>query len=373
MNSGNEFYEQLITTCYNNIHRFYINNYDEKRFGKRSISELFVLYIYKFIYFLLRLIKSPFLKIQNNYHRLENNLLNISNYNYLYDLLENKESKDLLIKICAFNILGNEKIKIFNKKEFFKPINELKKQIISKDTINLSFLGFKLNYFSLKEIGYNIELFSNLLGVHTCYVMEHYAYKTNDALIKVEKNDYVIDAGACYGDTSLYFADLVGEKGKVFSFEFIPENIDVLKKNLSINPSLISRIQVVKNPLWSDSQTELYFENNGPASCYSLGKNDKALNYKTISIDDYVEKNSISKINFIKMDIEGSEIEALKGAINTIKKHKPKLAISLYHKISDFKEIPQFINSLNIGYKFYLAHRTIHCEETLLFAIVDKN
>jgi hypothetical protein len=59
------------------------------------------------------------------------------------------------------------------------------------------------------------------------------------------------------------------------------------------------------------------------------------------------------------------------GAIVTIKKFKPKLAISLYHSIDDFITIPNFINSLNLGYKFYLGHYTIYAQETILFAEME--
>ena len=72
------------------------------------------------------------------------------------------------------------------------------------------------------------------------------------------------------------------------------------------------------------------------------------------------------------MDIEGSELNALRGAEKTIKKFRPKLAISLYHRQDDFITIPEYLNNLNVGYNFYLDHFTIHHEETVLFASHDK-
>lgn len=71
------------------------------------------------------------------------------------------------------------------------------------------------------------------------------------------------------------------------------------------------------------------------------------------------------------MDIEGAEPFALKGAIETIKTFKPVLAIAIYHSIDDFIHIPKWIDSLNLGYKFYLGHYTIHSEETILFAQIN--
>ena len=68
------------------------------------------------------------------------------------------------------------------------------------------------------------------------------------------------------------------------------------------------------------------------------------------------------------MDIEGAELNALKGAEETIRRFKPKLAITVYHSLNDFWEIPEWLESLGLGYKFYLRHFTIHAEETVLFA-----
>jgi hypothetical protein len=89
----------------------------------------------------------------------------------------------------------------------------------------------------------------------------------------------------------------------------------------------------------------------------------------TISIDDFVSANGITKVDFIKMDIEGAELKALKGAKQTIKKFKPKLAIAIYHSMEDFVTIPNWILNLNLDYNIFIGHYTIHSEETICFAI----
>ena len=75
------------------------------------------------------------------------------------------------------------------------------------------------------------------------------------------------------------------------------------------------------------------------------------------------------KATFIKMDIEGSEINALKGGANTIKKYRPRLAISVYHKPEDIIEILSYILELCEDYKFYLRAYEYNEAGVVLYAI----
>lgn len=87
---------------------------------------------------------------------------------------------------------------------------------------------------------------------------------------------------------------------------------------------------------------------------------------ESISIDDFCRQNNCN-FDFIKADIEGSEMAMLRGAKDLIKNHHPKLAICLYHKRDDFFEIPNYIHSLCDKYKFFFR-----CEaEPVLFASVQ--
>ena len=79
-------------------------------------------------------------------------------------------------------------------------------------------------------------------------------------------------------------------------------------------------------------------------------------------------EQGLDRLDFIKMDIEGAEIEALKGAEASIRHFKPKLAICLYHRLSDFHDIPRLLSNLDLGYVFHIRHFTVHAEETMLFA-----
>ncbi len=67
--------------------------------------------------------------------------------------------------------------------------------------------------------------------------------------------------------------------------------------------------------------------------------------------------------------MEGSELETLKGAVNTIKKYRPKMAISLYHKAEDIIDLPLFLETLGMDYKYYIRHYQSRWCETTLYAL----
>jgi len=74
---------------------------------------------------------------------------------------------------------------------------------------------------------------------------------------------------------------------------------------------------------------------------------------------------------FIKMDIEGSEYEALLGAKMIIQRHRPDLAICVYHFLADISRIPLLIHSWNLGYKFYLRSHSDFNEELVMYATCE--
>lgn len=293
----------------------------------------------------------------------------LSDISELYCSLSDKNSKKLLVLLCTYKILGPTKIKLplYDKKKWLG-YYELENNIIEKTDIE-SLIG-KFNIYDMKRFGYNLKLLYSQFGAFVSFILEQYRYKN---ICKTEKGDYVIDGGACCGDSALYFADLVGEAGKVFSFEFIPSNIELFNKNMQLNPKHKKRIDLIKRPLGINSTDILYGIDNGPASTTSMNPSKNSEKYTTICIDDLVREKNIRKIDFIKLDIEGAEVDALHGAMETIKKFKPKLAIAIYHKDDDFITIPALIKSFNPNYKFYIEHYTVQAWETVLYAVDRRN
>lgn len=283
----------------------------------------------------------------------------------------NTTDRKLLISLLAYRILGYKKVKLpRNNKAYWEAIEIAKSLSNPRDTYVPNFLHFVLEKFDLKPIGYEAKFYFSEIGIAIDYIIEQYAYKIdNKHIVCVERGDTVLDIGGCWGDTALYFANKVGDVGKVYSFEFIPDNIKLFNINTSLNPSLLSRIQLVPNPVSNISDQKIYFKDNGPGSSVMFEPFDEQTGTAlTTSIDDFVASNNIDCIDFIKMDIEGAETFALEGAIETIKKFRPKLAIAIYHSMNDFVTIPNWILNLNLDYEIFIGHYTIHAEETICFA-----
>ncbi len=288
---------------------------------------------------------------------------NYSSLEYFYNLLEDEKEKQLYLKMIVSKLLGpvyateQEKEKYIHSRDIFDSL------LVDNSIKQLKSVTRKLKFYNLSKLGYDIKLYGARALLDKLVIHNQYSYKD----CKIEKGDFVIDAGGCWGDTSLIFSSIVGDEGKIFTFEFFDDNLNVLKENFSHNKNLSKNIILAEQPLYNKSNEILYL-NHACADITTLTETKNNLQqYKTISIDDYIENNKIEKIDFIKMDIEGCELKALHGATNTLKKYKPKLAIAAYHKYEDYYEIPKFLNELNVGYKFYFANYTLGFTDTVIY------
>lgn len=295
----------------------------------------------------------------------------IEGLSQLFNLLNDEYSKFLLLQVLAFRILGNQKVQLpLNDSKYWEQRKQIRTLISSPDTSVTSYGQVKLQIYNLNRIGTPVQMYNAAPGIHHIFVTKQYEYHNSSTRIKVQADDIVIDCGGCWGDTALYFANEVGQYGKVYTVEFIPSNLNILYRNLDLNPELKKRVTVVPNPIWNESDRSAYYIDRGGASLVSMesfGNSEQKV--QTLSIDDLVMKYGLARVDFIKMDVEGAEMNALKGAVQTISKFRPILAISIYHQISDFQDVPNFITQLCEDYIYTLNHSTILTFETILFAV----
>ena len=290
---------------------------------------------------------------------------------WLYSLLSDDESREILVKVVAFRALGCGKIKLpLNNPEHWERIRSAEQMATGAESIPSGFMHFSLARLNLQSVGYPVEMFNYPAAIVPMFVEQQYRCVMADGSIECADGDFAIDAGGCWGDTALYFAHKVGTNGKVASFEFLPDNVTIFERNVGLNPGLSGRIRLYKNPVWSSGGEDLYVSGHGPATSVGpTAKDPNALRVQTLSIDDLVRCGDMPKVDFIKMDIEGSEMAALRGAEQTLRRFKPKLAVCVYHHFQDFWTIPQYLDQLGVGYRFYLRHSSINAEETVLFAM----
>ncbi|VVB58878.1 Ribosomal protein L11 methyltransferase [Candidatus Anstonella stagnisolia] len=173
------------------------------------------------------------------------------------------------------------------------------------------------------------------------------------------KGKTVLDAGANTGVFSIFAAKL-GAK-KVYAFEPILENIECIRKNALANGVAECIVPVPMAIGDKKLETEIEYSGSGDpsASLVLTHPHSGSLKRQKITIttiDDFAKEQGI-KIDFIKMDIEGYEKEAMLGGKTTLSTHKPALSFSAYHKPNDKVELPQTLHSIRPDYSCRLLRR----------------
>lgn len=172
-----------------------------------------------------------------------------------------------------------------------------------------------------------------------------------------------VDCGAFIGDTVEKFINWYGDGyEKIFALEPDSANFETLKK--FIQEKNYKNVEPLNLGVWNEKTTLTFSDGNGQGSSISIQGNIK------VNVDTIDNIAGGERIDLIKMDIEGSELNALKGAAETIKKYSPVLAICAYHKHEDLITLPQFIKNLNPNYKFYLRNHKWYADvDYVLYAI----
>lgn len=189
----------------------------------------------------------------------------------------------------------------------------------------------------------------------------------DESLIKPSDHEIFVDAGALDLGNTLDFIRLCnGKCDKVYALE--PDKLSYEKcmnKMEQMEEAIKNKIKLYNVAAWS-SNTELSFvldeQGTGGSRLCDNGK----VTVKARSIDSILQGE---RATYIKMDIEGAELEALKGAKESIKKWRPRLAICIYHKPEDIIELPAYILSLVPDYKMYVRHYSTCIAETVLYCV----
>lgn len=183
--------------------------------------------------------------------------------------------------------------------------------------------------------------------------------------LPLRTDEAVVDAGAFDGDTLREFARRISEKGAgegiaYYAFECGRGNYEALQQNLK-HMDCGFPVELHPLALW-DKTEQLNFSAGGTSGEVNDAGEETVMAGK---LDDILAGK---RVTWIKMDIEGAEMRALAGCASIIKSQKPRLAICVYHKATDFYEIPHYIKSLRSDYQMLLRHHSWCDCETVLYA-----
>lgn len=179
---------------------------------------------------------------------------------------------------------------------------------------------------------------------------------------EIHEGDIVIDVGANIGYYTLIFAQLVGSSGKVFAFEPESKNFEILKKNIEINnyPNIVAEQKIVSD---KSGIVKLFIAEHGIVGhrINQQKSSQKFIEVESIILDNYIKKlNLDNKINFIKIDVEGSEPKVLEGAKEIMQKSNQLKIFTEFNReaVEEYGIEPKEMIDLfyRNGFKIYLPN-----------------
>lgn len=237
-------------------------------------------------------------------------------------------------------------------------INSLGYEITRKRTIPKTVYGKQLSYYETSTGNYflpreaNADVVANTIRQNDIFDKEI----INIASKYVKKGSIVLDVGANFGQMSILFSNMVGENGQVYSFDADDFVFEILKKNINANNK--NNITPIFGAVHDVEGQVLHFpvQNFEEFSTYGSYGIDYNANHgrevKSVTIDSL---NIETAISFMKIDIQGGDLNAMKGAINTINKNRMPIIFEYEYLFEDkyelcFQDYIDFVRSIN--YKF---------------------
>lgn len=248
-------------------------------------------------------------------------------------------------------------------------ITRSKKQLNSKRTKNLKLYHTKTGNYHLPADAHN-DCIANTIIANDIFEKEIVDWASK----YIKPNTVVLDIGANFGQMSMLFSDMVGETGKVHSFEADSWVYEILNKNIKANNKtgkIIPHFGAVYNV---DNKTLIFpeqnFEEFGTYGSYGIDfKAKEGREVKTITIDSL---NIEEPISFVKIDTQGRDLQVMQGLVRTIKKNKMPILFEYEYLFEDrfdmcFQDYVDFVQSIN--YKF---HKVINGENFLIIPRTEK-
>lgn len=255
------------------------------------------------------------------------------------------------LRPCVMNdeFAAEKRIPVFDAR--YKEVGALFEDVLSK---NIYQMLINSKQYDNKDDSFEILPYLQIKDMYWC--SEDYWQSYQFENIKNQQAATIIDCGAYIGDSIIPLCDRIPEKTvHYYAFEPDAENASIIRNNIEFS-RVCDTLHVMEYGVGNRDQ-KMYFElpeskqkDAGRFIDNPTGNEDVALEIRKI---DGLELK-IDGTVYIKMDIEGSELSALEGAAELIKKYRPYMAICVYHRKNDLIQIPLYIKSLVSDYQFYL-------------------
>jgi FkbM family methyltransferase len=188
-----------------------------------------------------------------------------------------------------------------------------------------------------------------------------------DSLYRIDDHEVFVDCGAYIGDTAEQLVHIHPSFRKIISIEADPQNFDRLTKWIgTLDASVASRIRAL-NIAVGAKRGKLRFQASGGDGARLASDGNVVV--ECIPIDELMAEAAPT---FIKMDIEGAELDALEGARRSIQTHRPILSVCVYHKQDDLWRIPLFIDALVEDYHLFLRPHEVDGKELVCYAVPEN-
>ena len=230
------------------------------------------------------------------------------------------------------------------------------------------YLGLPLDLFevSVAESNERVRVVATAMQIGLSNAFRQYVPVRDGIALGPRLTDVVLDCGSCIGEFAALFAAIVGPTGAVHLFDPVPLHLRFCRHQAALNPALPGVLRPVQAAVGAVTARVT----GGTSDVESISPGGLQIDtYDRITLDQYVSQASLTRIDFVKMDIEGAEPDALAGASGLIAQHRPRLAVSAYHRAEHLWEIPRLILAAHPGYRLFFGHHVPVKWESVFYAV----